>query len=82
MSADASITGISAAVYRFPTPEPEADGTLQWDATTAVTVTLQAGDKTGLGWTYSAGAAAGVIPFDARCGQDGRKVLCEHWPFE
>jgi L-alanine-DL-glutamate epimerase-like enolase superfamily enzyme len=61
MRAGPSITGISAAVYRFPTPEPEADGTLQWDATTAVTVTLQAGDKTGLGWTYSADAAASVI---------------------
>ena len=44
-SADPSITRITTAVYRFPTPEPEADGTLQWDATTAVTVTLQAGDK-------------------------------------
>ena len=30
---------------RFPTPEPEADGTLQWDATTAVTVTLTAGGQ-------------------------------------
>ena len=60
-SADPSITRITTAVYRFPTPEPEADGTLQWDATTAVTVTLQAGDKFGLGWTYSAGAAARVV---------------------
>lgn len=60
-SAGPSITEISTAVYRFPTPEPEADGTLQWDATTAVTVTLRADDKVGLGWTYSAGAAAEVI---------------------
>lgn len=55
------ITGISTAVYTFPTPEPEADGTLQWDATTAVTVTLKAGSHTGLGWTYSSCAAAAVI---------------------
>jgi L-alanine-DL-glutamate epimerase-like enolase superfamily enzyme len=40
---------------------PEADGTLTWDATTAVTVTLHAGGRTGLGWTYSSGAAAAVI---------------------
>ncbi len=60
-SADPCITGITTAVYRFPTPEPEADGTLWWDATTAVTVTVQAGDKFGLGWTYSTAAAAGVI---------------------
>lgn len=36
-------------------------GTLQWQATTAVTVTLKAADQTGLGWTYSAPAAAVVI---------------------
>jgi len=52
---------ISASVYRFPTPEPEADGTLQWDATTAVVVQARAGDVTGLGWTYSTAAAADVI---------------------
>lgn len=55
------ITGLTTAVYRFPTPEPEADGTLQWEATTAVSVTLTAGDRTGLGWTYSSPAAAAVI---------------------
>ena len=33
-----SSTASRTAVYRFPTPEPEADGTLTWDATTAVTV--------------------------------------------
>ncbi|MBF6327016.1 enolase C-terminal domain-like protein [Nocardia transvalensis] len=52
---------IEAAAYRFPTPEPEADGTLEWDATTAVTVTVEAGGRTGLGWTYSSAAAATVI---------------------
>jgi len=55
------ITAVTAAVYRFPTPEPEADGTLEWDATTAVTVILTAGGHTGLGWTYSSPAAATLI---------------------
>jgi L-alanine-DL-glutamate epimerase-like enolase superfamily enzyme len=55
------ITGVTAEVYRFPTAEPEADGTLQWDATTAVTVTLTAGGETGLGWTYSSAAASTVV---------------------
>jgi len=55
------ITAVTSAVYTFPTPEPEADGTLQWDATTAVTVMLKAGGHTGLGWTYSSSAAATVI---------------------
>lgn len=56
-----NITDLSASVYRFPTPTPEADGTLQWDATTAVVVQVAAGGLTGLGWTYSTSAAAMII---------------------
>ncbi len=55
------ITGVHTGVYTFPTPSPEADGTLRWDATTAVAVTLEAGGERGLGWTYSSAAAAAVI---------------------
>lgn len=55
------ITGLQTQVFRFPTPEPEADGTLRWDATVAVAATLHAGGQTGLGWTYSSPAAAEVI---------------------
>ena len=55
------VTGVSTGVYRFPTPVEEGDGTLTWDATTAVTVQVQAGDVTGLGWTYSSPAAAAVV---------------------
>lgn len=55
------INRVHTAVYKFPTPGAEADGTLQWDATVAVVVTLEAGGRTGLGWTYSSPAAAGVV---------------------
>jgi L-alanine-DL-glutamate epimerase-like enolase superfamily enzyme len=55
------LDALSAEVLRFPTPEPESDGTLDWDATTAVVVTAHAGGQTGLGWTYSTGAAAGIV---------------------
>jgi L-alanine-DL-glutamate epimerase-like enolase superfamily enzyme len=55
------IDSLDAAVYRFPTREPESDGTLTWDATTAVVVTARAGRQTGLGWTYSTAAAASVV---------------------
>ena len=58
---DPVITGVETRVYRFPTPEPEADGTLQWDATVAVVVFVHAGGCTGIGWTYSSSAAAGVV---------------------
>ena len=55
------VDGLSAEVFRFPTPEPESDGTLEWDATTAVVATAHAGGQTGLGWTYSTGAAAAIV---------------------
>lgn len=58
---DTVIDAVDVGVYRFPTPEPEADGTLTWDATTAVTVTVHGDGLTGLGWTYSSPAAASVI---------------------
>jgi L-alanine-DL-glutamate epimerase-like enolase superfamily enzyme len=57
----APVDAITVAVYRFPTDRPEADGTLSWDATTAVTATVHAGKRSGLGWTYSTGAAGRVI---------------------
>ena len=52
--------------YTVPTPYPEADGTLQWDSTTAVVVHAHAGDATGLGWTFSSPAAAAVVAHDLR----------------
>ncbi len=58
---DPRITEVSTAAYRFPTPAPESDGTLTWDATTAVTVQITAAGQQGLGWTYSTTAAAQVI---------------------
>ena len=58
---DTMIERVEVAVYRFPTPEPEGDGTLSWDATTAVTVTVHGDGLRGLGWTYSSPAAASVI---------------------
>lgn len=36
-----TIDDVQVDVFRFPTPGPEADGTLEWDATTAVTVRVR-----------------------------------------
>ncbi len=55
------VTAVRAGVYRFPTPTPEADGTFAWNATTAVTAEVEAGGRTGLGWTYSSPAAAALV---------------------
>lgn len=53
MRAEAAIERVSAAAYEIPTDAPEADGTLEWDRTTLVTVEITAGGQTGFGYTYS-----------------------------
>jgi L-alanine-DL-glutamate epimerase-like enolase superfamily enzyme len=55
------VEDVSASAYVIPTDAPEADGTLSWDATTMVLATARAGRTTGIGWTYAAAAARGVI---------------------
>jgi L-alanine-DL-glutamate epimerase-like enolase superfamily enzyme len=66
------IDGLDVAVYTVPTAGPEADGTLLWDATTAVVVHAHASGATGLGWTYSSPAAAAVITHHLRDAVVGR----------
>jgi len=61
------IARLSAAAFTIPTDKPEADGTLAWDETTMVLVTVTAeSGTTGIGFTYSTPAAAqliqGVLP--------------------
>jgi L-alanine-DL-glutamate epimerase-like enolase superfamily enzyme len=60
------IDQLDVGVYTVPTPGPEADATLAWDATSAVVVHLGAQGATGMGWTYSSPAAAAVITHTLR----------------
>jgi L-alanine-DL-glutamate epimerase-like enolase superfamily enzyme len=55
------VEGLDTAVYVVPTDAPEADGTLAWDKTTLVLVTARAGGRQGIGWSYTAAAAAPVV---------------------
>lgn len=59
--AGATIGTVEATAYRIPTASPEADGTLAWDSTGLVVATVTAGDRTGMGFTYAAPAAARLI---------------------
>ncbi|OFB40936.1 mandelate racemase [Mycolicibacterium sp. (ex Dasyatis americana)] len=61
-----SITQLEATTYTVPTPGPESDGTLTWDATSAVVVQVRAAGETDTGWTYSSPAAAGVVTHHLR----------------
>lgn len=52
---------VAAAAYEIPTDLPESDGTLAWDSTVLVTVTVTAGGRRGVGYTYAAAACAALI---------------------
>ncbi len=56
-----AIDDVAVRVLRIPTDAPEADGTLSWDETTMVLVELSAGGRRGLGYSYSAAAAAEIV---------------------
>ena len=56
----APIGRVEAAAYRIPTDAPEADGTLEWNATTLVRVQVEAGGHCGMGYSYADAAAASL----------------------
>ncbi|MFD8526398.1 enolase C-terminal domain-like protein [Streptosporangium canum] len=56
-----AIRAVRAAAYRVPTDQPEADGTLVWDATTLVVAEVDAEEIVGTGWTYAPAAAVSFI---------------------
>src|SRR5436189_1060228 len=47
--------------FEIPTDEPESDGTLAWDSTTAIVVEIEAAGQVGLGYTYADASAAQLI---------------------
>lgn len=55
------IERVAVSAYRIPTDAFESDGTLTWETTTLVVVEIAAGNATGLGYSYTAAAAAALI---------------------
>ena len=55
------IEKVHVSAFTVPTRSPESDGTLKWDATTLVLVRIQAGGKTGIGYSYADVATAQLI---------------------
>lgn len=55
------IEAVQVAAYTIPTDAPESDGTLAWDSTTMVVVTVRAGGRSGLGYTYAGTPVATVV---------------------
>jgi L-alanine-DL-glutamate epimerase-like enolase superfamily enzyme len=56
-----AVQSVTAAAYEIPTDRPEADGTLAWSSTTLVVAHVTGGGRTGIGYTYGAGACKPVI---------------------
>jgi L-alanine-DL-glutamate epimerase-like enolase superfamily enzyme len=58
------VTQVAAQAFEIPTDGPdgtEQDGTLTWSSTVIVIVTAQAGQHTGIGYTYSDTSAARLV---------------------
>ncbi|HEU5003986.1 MAG TPA: enolase C-terminal domain-like protein [Actinomycetota bacterium] len=58
---EAPIDRLDIRVYTVPTEEPEADGTMTWEATTVVVAEPWVGTVRGLGFTYGSPACANLI---------------------
>lgn len=60
-SASIPIESVEAMAYSIPTDAPESDGTLAWESTTMVLVSVRAGGQVGAGYTYGGSAVATVV---------------------
>ncbi len=72
---DLAITDVRAAAYEIPTEQPESDGTLEWDSVTVVVAEVDAGDETGIGYTYGHASAASLIAGPLAGAVRGRDAL-------
>ncbi|MDQ2626051.1 MAG: mandelate racemase, partial [Actinomycetota bacterium] len=57
----APVDSVDVGVYTVPTDTEESDGTLVWDSTTLVLVSVRAAGCAGTGYTYAGTAAATVV---------------------
>lgn len=55
------IESVDVSAYSIPTDSAESDGTLSWDSTTFVLVSVRAGGIVGTGYTYGGTAVATVV---------------------
>lgn len=78
---DAAIERVSASAFTIPTDAPEADGTYAWNSTTLVIAQVEAGGKTGIGYSYTDAAACTIISgalAEAVVGLDAFRIPLAH----
>lgn len=61
LGSDPLIEAVDVSVLTIPTDAPESDGTLEWSETSMVLVSISAGGETGLGYSYTTPATAGIV---------------------
>ncbi|MDA8297092.1 MAG: mandelate racemase [Actinomycetota bacterium] len=76
LARESHVEELHVEVFDIPTDQPEADGTLSWDATTLVLVRARGGGCEGLGWTYDTSACKAVIDDQLA------SVVCGHSIFD
>lgn len=69
------IQDVKVEAYKIPTATPESDGTIEWDSTTLVLVTISGGGRTGIGYTYADASAAFFIERSLKQLVKGRNAL-------
>ncbi len=72
---EARVDRFEVSAFEIPTESPESDGTLSWDSTTLVLVEVQAGTKSGLGFTYASTSTGLLIHEKLRSIVIGRDAL-------
>lgn len=74
---DPTVTSVDVSAYTIPTESPESDGTLRWDSTSMLVVEAECGSHRGVGYSYTAPAAARLVTdhlIDAVVGSDPMDV--------
>src|SRR5437763_3678325 len=72
---EVAVERLDVAAYEIPTERTESDGTLEWDSTTMVVVEAQAGDATGLGYTYGDVAVGALVESKLAGVVEGRDAM-------
>src|SRR5690242_4138549 len=60
-SGNPRIARVRVSAFSIPTATPESDGTLEWQATVLVLIEIEAGGKTGIGFSYADTATGKLI---------------------
>lgn len=76
MSHEVTIKNLEVAAYKIPTEDAmESDGTIEWSSTTLILVKLNAGDFSGIGYSYADISSAFFIDKNLKQIVIGKSVL-------